>query len=266
MNFVTVCGSEIEISINNKLSIKCVSDAFNIRIENKIKCLTELHPSFLSTEINEENEALLNGSFELSNGMIISGLQALNLQQQYLAWEDTQLCKKNVTFKVPLSKEDCKGGVAPYNPYFFAIINKLARTSKNFDLKGVGEYLSQREIDFVHQYCSFHPALRQFLSIKDDYFHSDRTMIPCKIFELMVESALAHVEGYRDKIRFKALYESRALTLNKDGDDLDTDTIKFLMENEHVLDSLSIWSEDFDFYSNQSSGGFLDMLNLPFQV
>ena len=81
-----------------------------------------------------------------------------------------------------------------------------------------------------------------------------------------MDNALAHVEGYRDKIRFESLYQLRDMRIEVESESVDFASSKFLMEYEHVLDAPSIWKESIDFYSYESSGGFLDVLNLPFQV
>lgn len=56
------------------------------------------------------------------------------------------------------------------------------------------------------------------------------------------------------------------MQIEVESESVDFASSKFLMEYEHVLDAPSIWKESIDFYSYESSGGFLDVLNLPFQV
>ncbi len=259
-------GCNITITLKNKLSIENVSDIICLSVNNEQLPLTQLAPKFKSTSVNSDDENILNGIFTLSNGIIFSAPNSTELQNLYLQWEATQLNRSSITFKVPTSRYDSKGGVAPYNPYFFAIVNKLARTTHGFDLIGFGEYLSRNEMKFVHQYCSFHPALRNYISLKDESGISERVSISCKAFELIVDNALAHVEGYRDKIRFESLYQLRDMRIEVESESVDFASSKFLMEYEHVLDAPSIWKESIDFYSYESSGGFLDVLNLPFQV
>lgn len=256
-------GHSIEIFYNNKISITQVSDAFGISIDgsNSIN-LTILAPSFNSSAVSNLNDDILNGVFHLDNGINISGVNAHLIQEKYLDWEASVLNKSHITFKIPTDRTDNSSGVAPYHPYFFAVINNLARTIRGFDLVGFGQYLSTNELRFVHQYCSFHPSLRKFIFSKGELKNDNRVLIPCKVFELIVEGALAHVDGYRDKIRFGALYQSRGLSF--DLDDLEPFTSKFLMEYEHVLDAPSIYKESFDFNYLESSGGLLDVLNLPF--
>lgn len=259
-------GCLISISLKNKLSIEKVSDIICLSVNNEHINLTSLSPKFKSDSISNEDENILRGIFTLSNGICFSEINSMALQNLYLQWEENQLSRSSVTFKVPSSRYDDKGGVAPYNPYFFAVVNKLARRSHGFDLIGFGEYLLWNEMKFVHQYCSFHPALRKYITLKDESGISERISISCKAFELIVENALAHVAGYRDKIRFESLYQMRGMEIGIDLDNNDFTTSKFLMEYDHVLDSPSIWKESIDFYNYESSGGLLDVLNLPFQV
>ncbi|BBL22166.1 MULTISPECIES: hypothetical protein [Acinetobacter] len=255
----------IQIALKNKLSISSVGEIINLTVDNTNYNLRGLSPQFKSASISLENENVFNGVFSFTDGLTISGKNSIELQELYLGWEAVQLERTHVTFKVPVSRIDSTGGVAPYNPYFFAVVNKIARISKSFDLIGFGEFLDDREMKFVHQYCSFHPALRKHITMKDEFGSSERVSISCKAFELLVFNALAHVEGYRDKLRFKSLYESRSkqVEMHVDLDD-EFSSSKFLMEYEHVLDSPSIWNESFDFYNYESSGGLLDFLNLPF--
>lgn len=259
-------GKHIRICLTNKLSISSVNDIIHLTVDNLDNNLRDSALQFKSTSINSDDENIFNGVFTFANGLTISGENAIELQKLYLDWEALQLERTNVTFKVPSSRNDSTGGVAPFNPYFFAVVNKVARISKSFDLTGFGEYLTLQELQFVHQYCSFHPDLRKYISIKDEFGSAERVSISCKAFELIVVNALAHVEGYRDKVRFKSLYESRGtqIEMHTDPDDEDLSTSKFLMEFDHVLDSPSIWNESLDFYNYESSGGLLDLLNLPF--
>lgn len=259
-------GCTITVKLKNKLSIENVSDIICLSVNDDELPLTQLSPKFKSTSVSSDDDNILNGQFSLSNGIVFSIPNSVELQNLYLEWEAIQLDRSCITFKVPSSRYDTKGGVAPYNPYFFAVVNKLARTTHGFDLIGFGEYLTRNEMKFVHQYCSFHPALRKYISLKDESGISERVSIGCKIFELIVDNALAHVEGYRDKIRFESLYQMRDIQVEVELEQDDFATSKFLMEYEHVLDSPSIWKESIDFYNYESSGGFLDVLNLPFQL
>lgn len=256
---------KIIVKINNKLSIKDVNDIIDIELNHKIFNLNQLIFKFTSTTASDE-EDIFHGYFTLSNDIKLSDYNSEKLQRLYLQWEKIQLSRSSVTFKIPMDRYDCNSGVAPFNPYFFAIVNNLARTSHGFDLVGFGKYLSDNELKFVHQYCSFHPSLRDYLCIKKESSVSERIVIPCKVFELIVDSALAHVSGYRDKIRFKSLYHSRNIGIELDLDNEDFSTSKFLIEFDHVLDSPSIYKESFDFNYYESSGGFLDVLNLPFRL
>lgn len=259
-------GKHIKIGLTSKLSISSVNEIIQLTVDNSNHNLRDLNPQFQSASICSDNENIFNGIFTLSDGLTISGGNAIELQKFYLKWEAAQLERTNVTFKVPSSRNDKTGGVAPFNPYFFAVVNKVARTSKSFDLIGFGEFLSHDELKFVHQYCSFHPALRKYISIKNESGLAERVSISCKSFELIVVNALAHVEGYRDKLRFESLYVLRGCEIAKpiELDEGDFSSSKFLMEFDHVLDSPSIWSESIDFYNHESSGGLLDILNLPF--
>lgn len=259
-------GCLIAITLKNKLSIDKVSDIICLTLNNEHISLTSLAPKFKSVSVSSDDENILNGNFTLSNGIFISDSNSVELQKLYLKWEVKQLNRSSITFKVPSNRYDSKGGVAPYNPYFFAVVNKLARTTHGFDLIGFGEYLSLNEMKFVHQYCSFHPALRKYISLKDESGISERVSISCKSFELIVDNALAHVVGYRDKVRFESLYQMRDMQIVAELDENDFGTSKFLIEYDHVLDSPSIWKESIDFYNYESSGGLLDVLNLPFQV
>lgn len=253
-------GHKIEFFYNNKISIAQVSDAISLSIDGSNSIiLSSLTPVFISSAVSSLNDDILNSVFHLENGIQISGVNAHLIQEKYLDWEADKLEKTHVTFKIPTDRADNRSGVAPYNPYFFAVINHIARTIRGFDLVGFGQYLSTNELSFVHQYCSFHPALRKFIFSKGELNNANMVLIPCKVFELIVESALAHVDGYRDKIRFSSLYQSRGLT-----DDLEPFTSMFLMEYDHVLDAPSIYKESFDFNYLESSGGLLDILNLPF--
>jgi hypothetical protein len=253
-------GHKIELFYNNKISITQVSDLISVSIDKSDSiCLSLLKPNFSSTAVSIISDDVFNGTFHLENGMKISGVNSLLIQEKYLDWEANILTKSYITFKIPADRTDNRSGVAPFNPYFFAVINKLARTIRGFDLVGFGQYLSSEELNFVHQYCSFHPELRNFIFSKVGINNGNRVQIPCKVFELFVESALAHVDGYRDKIRFSTMFQSRGLT-----DDLEPFTSKFLMEYEHVLDAPTIYKECFDFNYLEGSGGLLDVLNLPF--
>lgn len=258
-------NQKIELINNNKLSISQVSDAFKISFSaGEYVLLTSLNPRFNSSSIFDEDENLLNGEFVFDNGIKLTGEDSLILQKHYLAWEADCLNRNSVCFKLPRNRDDRMGGVTPSNPYFFAAINKVARVLRGFDLIGFGQYISKEEMAFVHQYCSFHPVLRRFILSKSNFESLDRVIIPCAVFELFVENALAHVEGYRDKLRFQSLYLTRGVLLNGDPDGLDISESKYLMECEHVLDAPSIYKENFDFGTLESSGGLLDVLNLPF--
>lgn len=259
-------GWNCTVTLKNKLSIDNVSDIVCFESQNKIILDNMLPLKFTSNSVSSENEDILNGHFTLSDEVDLSVSNSIKVQELYLQWEAEQLERKTVTFKVPTNRFDCKSGVAPYNPYFFAVVNKLARKTHGFDLIGFGEYLNRLELKFVHQYCSFHPELREYISIKDELGSSERVSISCRAFELVVDSALAHVAGFRDKLRFKALYDSRSMPIDVGFDSDDFATTKFLIEYDHVLDSPSIWKESIDFYNYESSGGFLDVLNLPFQI
>lgn len=253
-------NSDISIILNNKLSITQVSDIFNICYDSKSWTLTQFEPVFHSEAISDLSDDLFIGTFSLNNGMKITGSNSLELQKIYLEWEAEQLNRNFITFLLPENKNDLYCGIAPFNPYFFAVINKLARSSHGLDLIGLGTFLSKRELKFIHQYCSFHPALRNFLSLKNP--DSKRVILSCKIVELLVDNAISHVVGYRDKMRFKNLYTSNNIDISTD--EVNFFSTKFLMEYDHILDSSSIWKEEFDFFNSVSHGGQLDILNLPF--
>lgn len=255
-------GLDISISFNNKLSINQVSDTLNISFSGKKYLLTELEPTFKSESISTFSDEILVGSFLLNNGVCISSENSIEIQKKYLSWESSQLNRSNITFILPKSRDDTNSGIPSFHPYFLAVVNKLARTSRGIDLVGYGKYFEQNELNFIHQYCTFHPALRQFLTLKEHLSNSSRIVISCKIIELLLDSAIAHVVGYRDKIRFNNLYLSHNSPIN--NDEIDFFSSKFLIEYEHVLDSSCIWKEEFDFFKGVGSGGHLDILNLPF--
>ncbi|MBF4453888.1 hypothetical protein IRT38_00470 (plasmid) [Acinetobacter sp. SK-43] len=255
-------GFDISIGFNNKLSINRVSDNIDISISGEKYLLSDLNPIFKSESISNISDEIYIGSFLLNNGISISGENSIELQKAYLLWESNQLNRSNITFILPKNRDDKKSGIPLFHPYFFAVVNKLARTSSGLDLVGFGKYFDQNEINFIHQYCTFHPALRQFLTLKLHLSNSNRIVVQCRIIELILESAIAHVVGYRDKIRFNNLYLSHNIPTN--NDEIDFFITKFLMEYDHVLDSSCIWKEEFDFFKGVGSGGHLDILNLPF--
>lgn len=261
---------KIKIELKNKMSINSALDLVELSINGKVLDKKELEFSFNSFDISDEDDQLFTGEFKVSEGISISDRDALELQKLYLAWEAEKLDRKHVTYMLPSGKDDNKSnGVAMYNPYFLAVANKYSR-ERDFDLLGFGLYLRENEYKFLHQYCAFHPAIRKFITLKDESSTNERTVIQCNIFELVVANGLAHIEGYRDHIRFKSIFESKGIEAYDDGLDDDCDEndenyiceMKFLMEYDHVLDSKSIWSESLDFYSGRSSGGQLDLLNI----
>ena len=123
----------IQIALKNKLSISSVGEIINLTVDNTNYNLRGLSPQFKSASISLENENVFNGVFSFTDGLTISGKNSIELQELYLGWEAVQLERTHVTFKVPVSRIDSTGGVAPYNPYFFAVVNKIARISKSSD-------------------------------------------------------------------------------------------------------------------------------------
>lgn len=256
-------GREIKIMKSMKLSISTATDILNVFIDENPYKLIDSDLKFNSTDIL--NDQLLIGNFTLCDSIVLTVEDSFLLQNIYLDWESQQLQRSYITFNNPSSKADTNGGVASYHPYFTAIVNKISRY-KNFDLKGFGKYLSDTEMKFVHQYSAFHPELNKFVKLRDALPSTNRNLLPCGMFDLVVCNALAHVECYRDRVRFDTLYEARNFKTNDSNftEYFDLNSCKLMMDYDHVLDSPSIWSEKLDFLNSQSSGGFLDLLNLPF--
>lgn len=272
LNF-SVSQHRINIELRNKLSVGSPKELLKLSIDNSLVSQEDLLCSFDSTDISDHDEQLFDGTFQLTKDLTVDGEAALELQKLYLSWESEKLDRKQVSYTLPCNRDENKSnGVALYNPYFLAIANKCSR-ERSFDLLGFGQYLSEKEMHFLHQYCAFHPAIKRFLTAKDKACLVDgRSIIPCNIFEMVVENGLAHIEGYRDHLRFQKLFEARSIESFDDLSEFDDEDeelgdivdLKFLIEYDHVLDSPSIWSENLDFYSKTSSGGQLDLLNMPF--
>lgn len=260
--------NSMTIELSKKLSLNAATDLIKLSIDGLLVPQDEVLFTFNSTDISDDDDRLFIGEFRVNEDLVIDGEDALKLQQMYLNWEDEKLNRTHVSYTLPSNRNsDKSNGVAIYNPYFLAAINKHSR-NRNFDMLGFGRYLDEREFAFLHQYCAFHPAIRRFIATKDDYSIGGHITIPCHIFEMVIENGLAHIEGYRDHIRFKGIFESRNIEIvddfEEDEDTTDLSNIKFLIEYDHVLDSPSIWNESLDFYSKTSSGGQLDLLNMPF--
>jgi hypothetical protein len=253
MLFTTnINGNSIEIEILNKLSVSNFLSLLNVKINGQKYEVTHDDFIFSSNGVFVENQInVSNGHFSLKNGMIFSLEDSLNLQEFYLNWEKSILDNKNsVLFKIPENRNDLSGGIPQSNPFFHAVLNKIARKYEIQPYK-LGSYLSEKETKFCYQYVAFHPSsLNLVISRLDLSNIKKRAPITTDMFELIMNQALKHVSGYRDNLRYAEFAKMNNLHFKKE--------YKFLVEYEHILDA-DLKSEKIDFQYREAVGGFLDI-------
>lgn len=247
-------GKEIQIELLGKLSFSDIREIVRLTIDGAISPLATNDLQFKSEDIEQEDPTIFSGHFSLSNGMIFSKEDSIAIQKLYLDWETEVLSKDSVVYKIPAGRNDKSAGVPIYHPYFVAMFNRMCR-NKGFDLEAFGTFASQKEKVFAYQYTAFHPSMIDLAlgRVKESRL-PQRVVVKDFMFELMMENACAHIEGYRDHKRFEKLYQINNMEYEKDG--------VYLIEYDHVLDA-DLSQEFINFQNRTGCGGFLDFLNLP---
>lgn len=244
----------VTVEIGNKLSISDVRNLLKVTINGVNYTVSTNDFIFNSVGIENDNPTIFKGQFELLNGMVFSVEDSIKLQKMYLQWETETLSKSSIVYKIPKGRNDTSAGIPIYNPYFIAMYSRMCR-QYGFDLESFGGFSSVKEKIFAYQYAAFHPSMIEFAigRLKDSSM-PDRVVIKDFMFELMIKNACAHIEGYRDHLRFENLSKSNKLEYVKD--DL------YFVEYEHILDA-DLSTEYIDFQERVGCGGFLDVLNMP---
>ena len=250
----TINDKKITVELINKLSFTDVRKILKVTIDGSIYPVSKNDFLFKSVDIENENPTVFEGQFRLLNGMTFSVEDSLILQKMYLDWEAAVLAKESVVYKVNTGRNDTSAGVPMYHPFFNAMYSRMCR-KKGFDLEAFGTFSSEKEKTFAYQYTAFHPSMVEFAvgRLKESSL-PQRVVIRDFMFELMMENACAHIEGYRDHLRYEQLAQINNVDYCKDG--------KYLIEYDHVLDA-DLSAEFIDFQERSGFGGFLDILNLP---
>lgn len=247
-------NKKVTVEIGNKLSFSDVRELLKVTIDGTNYAVSNSDFIFKSVDIENDNPTIFEGQFELLNGMVFSVEDSIKLQKMYLQWESQALSKSSIVYKIPKGRNDTSAGVPMYNPYFIAMYSRMCR-QKGFDLESFGGFSSIKEKTFAYQYTAFHPSMIEFAigRLKDSSM-PERVVIKDFMFELMIENACAHIEGYRDHLRFEKLSKINKLEYVKDG--------LYLIEYDHILDA-DLSTEFIDFQERVGCGGFLDVLNMP---
>ncbi|NWK53194.1 hypothetical protein HYG89_11685 [Acinetobacter sp. SwsAc5] len=250
----TINDKKITVELINKLSFTDVREILKVTIDGSKYPVSKNDFLFKSVDIENENPTVFYGQFQLLNGMTFSVEDSLTLQKMYIDWEAAVLAKDSVVYKVHAGRSDTSAGVPMYHPYFNAMYSLMCR-KKGFDLEAFGTFSSAKEKTFAYQYTAFHPSMVEFAvgRLKESRL-PQRVVVKDFMFELMMENACAHIEGYRDHLRYEQLAQINHVDYCKDG--------KYLIEYDHVLDA-DLSSEFIDFQERSGFGGFLDILNLP---
>lgn len=250
----TIQDKKITVEIINKLSFSDVREILKVEIDGVNYPVSNHDFIFKSVDIEHENPTIFDGQFHLLNGMVFSVEDSVALQKMYLDWESNILSKESVVYKVPTGRNDMSAGVPMYHPYFIAMFSSMCR-KKGFDLEAFGCFSSEKEKIFAYQYTAFHPSMIEFAvgKLKESHL-PQRVVVRDFMFELMIENACAHVEGYRDHLRFEKLSQMNNVEFTKEG--------TYLIEYDHILDA-DLSAEFIDFQERTGCGGFLDILKLP---
>lgn len=245
---------KITVQMINKLSFSDAREILKVEIDGVNYPVSNTDFIFKSVDIENENPTIFEGQFSLLNGLVFSLEDSIAIQKMYLDWESNVLSKESVVYKVPTGRNDNSAGVPVYHPYFVAMFNRMCR-KKGFDLEAFGTFSTHKEKTFAYQYTAFHPSMVEFAigRLKDSVL-PQRVVVKDFMFELMIENACAHIEGYRDHLRFEKLSQLNNVEYSKDG--------AYLIEYDHILDA-DLSSEFIDFQDRTGCGGFLDIMNLP---
>lgn len=251
-------GLAVELSFKNKLSFNCFSSVIDLKINGVDYPLSADDLILQSEEMLVEDEMFVRGNFKLANGITFSEDDSLALQKMYAQWEESVLSRSNVLYKMPVGREDQSAGIARFNPFFHALMTHIGRKQFGFGGVGLGRFFESNELDFAYQYIAYHPDLHGHLAKREaKLFAGGRVILNKEVAKKMARNACMHIEGYRDSERYRAVWKKNSQAQSSES------YIKHLMEYDHVLDS-GIHQESLNLASSSSSGGLLNILDLPF--